>query len=226
MSTAPRLGKRRPVYRTLESLFRRIGPIPPARVRLTPLPGMAEEHHVIEIEERENRRCELVDGVLIEKDMASFESLIAVEVIYLLRLFIETHDLGIVLGEGGMLRLAPGLVRIPDVSFISWRQLPDRIFPDDPIASLYPDLAVEVISAGNTPGEMRRKLRDYFTAGTQLVWFIYPATKSAEVYTGPRKRQKLTPADSLEGGSVLPGFELPLEKLFARATKQWPKPSR
>ena len=226
MSTASRLSKRKPVYRTLESLFRRIGPIPPARIRLTPSPGLAEEHHVIEIEERENRRCELVDGVLIEKDMASFESQLAMLIGHILLSFLETHDLGIVLGDGGMLRLAPGLVRIPDVSFIAWRQLPDRMFPADAIAGMYPDIAVEVISAGNTPGEMRRKLRDYFTAGTQIVWFIYPTTKSAEVYTGPRKRQKLTPADSLEGGSVLPGFELSLEKLFARATKQWPKHSR
>ena len=101
MSTAPRLGKRRPVYRTLESLFRRLGPIPPARIRLTPPPGMAEEHHVIEIEERENRLCELVDGVLIEKDMASFESLIAVEIIFFLRLFLEKHDLGIAFRRGG-----------------------------------------------------------------------------------------------------------------------------
>ena len=67
---------------------------------------------------------------------------------------------------------------IPDVSFISWQQLPGRNFPDDAIASLYPDLAVEVVSAGNTPGEMRRKLKDYFAAGTQIVWFIYPKTKS------------------------------------------------
>ena len=220
MSTAARLGKRRPVFRTLESLFRRLGPIPPARVRLTPPPGMAEEHHVIEIEEREDRLCELVDGVLIDKDMATFESLIAVEIGYLLMVFLEKHDLGIVLGAGSMLRLAPGLIRIPDVTFISWRQLPDRLFPDEAIASMYPDLAIEVISAGKTPGEMRRKLRDYFTAGTQIVWFIYPKTKSAEVYTGSRKRQKLAPTDSLDGGSVLPGLELPLEKLFARAAKQ------
>jgi Uma2 family endonuclease len=226
MSTAPRLGKRRPVFRTLESLFRRLGPIPAARVRLSPPPGMAEEHHVIEIEERENRLCELVEGVLIEKDTASFESYLAVVIGHFLMSFLDEHDLGIALGADGMLRLAPGLVRIPDFSFISWRQLPDRIFPDDAIANLYPDLAVEVISAGNTPGEMRRKLRDYFTAGTQIVWLIYPKTKSAEVYTGPRKRQKLAETDSLDGGKVLPGFELPLEKLFERAAKQGPKASR
>jgi Uma2 family endonuclease len=181
---------------------------------------MAEEHHVLEIENREDRLCELVDGVLIEKDMASFESHLAMLIGYFLNSFLEKHDLGIILGESGMLRLALGLVRIPDVSFISWEQLPGRIFPDDAIANMYPDLAVEVISAGNSPGEMRRKLRDYFTAGTRLVWFIYPKTRSAEVYTSPRQRKKLAEADSLDGGSVLPGFELSLRTLFARAVKR------
>jgi Uma2 family endonuclease len=181
---------------------------------------MAEEHHVLKIAARERRLCELVDGVLIEKDMASFESYVAMLLGHFLISFLDEHDLGIVLGSDGMLRLAPGLIRIPDVSFISWRQLPERVFPDDPIASLSTDSAVEIISAGNTAGEMRRKLRDYFAAGTRLMWLISPKTQSAEVYTSPRQRKKLIEADSLDGGSVLPGFELPLRTLFARATKR------
>lgn len=181
---------------------------------------MAEEEDVLRIESQESRLCELVDGVLIEKDMASYESYVAMVLGHLLMSFLDEHDLGIVLGADGMLRLAPGLVRIPDVSFIAWDQLPGRIFPEEPIARLYPDLAVEVISAGNTAGEMRRKLRDYFTAGTRLVWLITPKTRTAEIYTSPRQRKKLTEADSLEGGTVLPGFTLPLGSLFARAAKR------
>ena len=181
---------------------------------------MAEERHVLEIANREERLCELVDGVLIEKDMATFESMVAMLIGHLLMAYLDENDLGIVLGSDGMLKLASGLIRIPDVSFISWDQLPGRIFPADPIASLYTDLAVEVVSAGNTPGEMRRKLRDYFAAGTRLVWLIYPNSRSAEAYSGPRKRNKLTESDSLSGEKVLPGFTLPLRTLFARAARQ------
>jgi Uma2 family endonuclease len=181
---------------------------------------MAVEQDVLRIESSENRLCELVDGVLIEKDMASYESYVAAVLIHLLMTFLDEHDFGIVLGSDGMLRLAPGLVRIPDVSFISWNSLPDRVVPDEPIFSLFPDLAIEVISAGNTAGEMRRKLRDYFGAGTRLVWLITPKMKTAEVYTAPRTRKKLTEADTLHGGEVLPGFELPLRTLFARAAKR------
>ena len=102
------------------------------------------------------------------------------------------------------------------------------VFPDDAIASLFPDLAVEVISAGNTPGEMRRKLKDYFAAGTQIVWFIYPKTKSAEVYTGPKKRQMLAATSTrFMAEAFCRGFELPLEKLTARGrAKQGKNASR
>ena len=56
----------------------------------------------------------------------------------------------------------PGLVRLPDISFISWDQVPTRHCPPDPIAGLAPALAVEVLSKGNTKREMDRKVREYF----------------------------------------------------------------
>ena len=61
-----------------------------------------------------------------------------------------------------MVRLAPGLVRIPDLAFISWQRLPERRVPTDPIPGLVPDLVVEVLSDGNTAAEMDRKRREYF----------------------------------------------------------------
>ena len=72
---------------------------------------------------------------------------------------VEAHDLGIVLGADGALRLFPGLVRIPDASFVAWERLPGRKLPDDPIPELVPDLAIEVMSVSNTPAEMQRKVR-------------------------------------------------------------------
>ena len=49
-----------------------------------------------------------------------------------------------------MVRLFPGLVRIPDVAFASWDRFPDRKIPEEPIPSLAPDLVVEVLSESNT----------------------------------------------------------------------------
>jgi Uma2 family endonuclease len=201
-------------------LLERLGGIPPERIRLCPAPGTATEQDVIEIEARENRLCELVDGVLVEKAVGYFESRVAAILIYYVELFLDLHDLGIVLAPDGTLRLMPGLVRIPDVSFICWAKLPSREQPTEPIPDLVPDLAIEVLSEGNTAAEMRRKLREYFQAGVRLVWLIDPATRTADVYTSVRKKRHIDADGTLDGGAVLPGFRLPLRQLFARAWRR------
>jgi Uma2 family endonuclease len=206
-----------PKTRTLADLLEHLGGIPPHRVRLYPTPGTATEQDVIDILAHEDRRCELIDGVVVEKPMASYESRVALVIGYFVEDYLVKNDRGIALGEQGMLLLFPHQVRIADVSFISWDQLPDREFPADPIASLYPDLAVEVLSQSNTEKEMKRKLREYFQAGTQLVWLVDPKARTVRVYTSPRKSKLITEDQTLDGGDVLPGFQLPLRKLFARA---------
>ena len=201
--------------RTLDDLLDELGGISPKRIRLNPPPGRATEKDVIRLEAKEDRLYELVDGVLVEKVMGAKESFIAGILIHRLWKFLEGKDLGAVLGEAGMLRLRPRLVRIPDVSFISWDQMPGDEFPSEPVPDLYPDLAVEVLSRGNTPGEMTLKVSEYFEAGTRLVWIIDPATQTAEVYTAPDQCRRLKATQSLDGGDVLPGFKLPLKDLFA-----------
>jgi Uma2 family endonuclease len=133
--------------------------------------------------------------------------------------FVERHALGIVAGADGMLRLAPGLVRIPDVSFVSWDRLPQRRVPRQPIPDLVPDLAVEVLSEGNTRREMEQKLREYFSAGVRLVWYVDPVLQEVHVYTAPNQREVLTADHILRCGEVLPGFTLPVRQLFAEPTE-------
>ena len=171
-----KLTSRRPKLRTVADLIKRLGDIPPARIRMDPLPGTATERDVLDVEARENRLCELVRGVLVEKTTGHFESRLAAVLIYFLETFLDRSDLGIVYGADATLRLMPHLVRIPDVSFVSWQKLPDRELPAEPIPDLVPDLAVEVLSEGNTAREMQLKLREYFSVGVRLVWLIDPAT--------------------------------------------------
>ncbi|HEV3167670.1 MAG TPA: hypothetical protein VGZ22_26940 [Isosphaeraceae bacterium] len=68
-----------PTFETVADLIEHLGGIPARRVWLRPAPGTATEADVIAIEERENRLCELVDGVLVEKDMGFLESFLALE---------------------------------------------------------------------------------------------------------------------------------------------------
>ncbi len=201
---------------TLADMWTHLGEIPLERIRLHPLPGTATESDVLKAEGHTGRICELIDGVLVEKTIGYFESLIAVRIIQILGAFVDAHDLGIVLGESGTLRILPEQVRIPDVCFIAWARFPNRQLPREPIPALAPDLAIEVLSESNTEREMQRKLHDYFTAGVRLVWYIDPGTRSAKCYTSEQQCMEISESQSLSGGDVLPGFELPLRELFAK----------
>jgi len=193
-----------PTEWTVADMLTHLGGIPLERIRMA----------------RFNRICELIDGVLVEKTMGYYESLLAATIIRILGRFVEDHDLGIVLGEAGTLKILPGQVRIPDVCFLRWERFPNRELPREPVPNLVPDLAVEVLSESNTEAEMRRKLHDYFTAGVRLVWYVDPRTKTAKSYTAEDQCVELSEQQSLTGGEVLPGFELPLGELFAKARKQ------
>jgi Uma2 family endonuclease len=207
----------RPTFATVADLLEALGDIPPERVRMQPPPGTATEADVIAVHAREKRLCELVDGTLVEKPMGYDESRLAVELITTLVVFLRQHDLGTVAGEAGMMRLLTGLVRIPDVSFVLWEHLPENYGPVPPLA---PDLAIEVLSESNTPKEMERKIREYFDAGTQLVWLFDHRERTVTVYTAPDQFHVLDQSQSLDGGNVLPGLVIPLRELFERASRR------
>lgn len=198
---------------TLSDLAELFGDMPAWRIRNVPAPGTATEEDVLEIEAREDRLCELVDGVLVEKTVGYDESCLTVDLITLINTFVKAHKLGKVSGPDGMIRLFPGLVRIPDIAFASSKRFSERRgsrgLPD-----LAPDLAIEVLSKGNTPKELSRKLDDYFEAGVRLVWFVDQRKRTVEVFTGRKTSKVLGEYQTLTGGKVLPGFSLPLKELF------------
>jgi Uma2 family endonuclease len=198
---------------TFADVQERLGGIPLERIHLYPWPGLATEENVLEIQSRTGRLCELVDGILVEKPMGFYESTVAIAIGYFLRDYLKDHNIGVVGGEAGMLKILPGQIRIPDVSFICWERLPqDR----DPMPAVSPDLAVEVLSPSNTEREIQKKLDDYFTGGTRLAWIIDPVARAARVYHAPDQFTAIDQTGSLTGGDVLPGFELPLTRLFAK----------
>jgi Uma2 family endonuclease len=205
---------------TLDDLLDRLGRIPLNRIRFHPAPGTATEQDVIEADAHEDRLCELVDGVLVEKPMGLRESLLAAALIGFVRAFVIPRNLGLVTGEAGMMKLFAGIVRIPDVAFISWDRLPGRRVPSQAIPALVPDLAVEVLSESKTKKEMERKRGEYFRAGVRLVWEVDPEERTVAVYTGPEQPTVLTQEQTLDGGQVLPGFTLPLRDLFAELDRQ------
>jgi Uma2 family endonuclease len=124
----------------LARLCHDLGDIPLERIRRVPAPGSATEADLIAAMDRDDLACELVDGTLVEKAVGYYESMVAVALIRVLGDFVERHDLGLLMGEAATLRLWPGLVRMPDVSFVSWSHFPERELPAEPAQDLAPDL--------------------------------------------------------------------------------------
>jgi Uma2 family endonuclease len=206
--------------KTLADLVKRLGGVPLDRIRFRPAPGTATVQDVIDIQQREGRLCELVEGALLEKAVGYTESQLAFFLGSLLNAFVIPRNLGIVTGPDGTVELAADLVRIPDVAFTNWDRLPGRRRPDAPVPRLAPNLAVEVLSRSNSPGEMAVKRQEYFTAGVEVVWEIDPRARTVVVYTSATASTTLAVADTLDGGIVLPGFTLSLQQLFAELDRQ------
>lgn len=109
--------------------------------------------------------------------------------------------------------------RRPDVSFIRWERWPYAagVFEDPPVWDVVPNAAAEVVSPSNTANEIEDKIVEYFAAGVQLVWVIYPLLQRVYVYRSPNEATILEFADELDGGDVLPGFKVKIAELFAAA---------
>ncbi|HET6572491.1 MAG TPA: Uma2 family endonuclease [Fimbriiglobus sp.] len=214
-----------PFTKTIETfadLHRRLGEVPLDRIRMDPYPGSATEDDLLRAPKP---TCELIDGVLVEKPMGSRESLLGVYVARLIGNHVESSDLGVVLGEAGHIRVAPGQIRAPDATFIPWSAFPGSEIPEDEAFwAVAPGLVVEVLSPTNTDAEMDRKLRELFAAGCKLAWLIDPRSRSARVFTSPTKTKELGPDGVLDGGRVLPGFKLALADLFAATKRRKKKP--
>jgi Uma2 family endonuclease len=208
--------------RTLAEVIADLGDIPLGRVRAEPPPGAATEDDLLRIDRKEGRLVELVDGVLVEKAVGTRESLLGGILVHLLWAYLEQHRLGKALPGDAWLRLMPGLVRVPDVAFVSWGRMPGGRSPRKPIAELVPDLAVEILSEGNTRAEIARKVREYFVSGSRLVWVINPRKETAQVFHSPDESRRVGKTGALDGEEVLPGFRLPLRDLFSRADAEAP----
>ena len=121
-----------------------------------------------------------------------------------------------------MFRLAPeGPARRPDVAFVLFDRWPyaTSFDEDPPTFDLVPNLAVKVVSPSNGFDEVVAKIRDYFFAGVQLVWVVLPRQRQVYAYESPEQVRILSEKHELEGGTVLPGFRLPLTELFVLPAK-------
>ena len=207
--------------RTLANLLQDLGDIPLWRIPLRPAPGKAKERDVIAFRRTPERwLCELVDDTIVLKPPGTIQSVLSGALSTAIMNHAEAHDLGVGLAASAMYRLKPGLVRIPDFSFLTWSRLPGGQLPHVEIADLVPDLVTECPRPDNTEAEMARKIREYLEAGVHLVWVVHYPQQTAEVYAPDAEPQRLRMDEAFDGGDVLPGLRVPLSALFARLRRK------
>lgn len=166
-------------------------------------------------------RFELIRGELKVMSLAKpLHGIICSRLNFKLAGFVEEHDLGEAFGAetGFHVERAPDSVLGPDVAFVSRERLA-AVENFEKYLPFAPDLAVEVLSPGNTRREMEEKIALYFAAGSRAVWVFDPKKRTAAVYTSPSEVRVFNEDERFDGGEVLPGFTLDLAKLFAVGKK-------
>ena len=160
------------------------------------------------------KRYELIKGELVEKMPTGMpHGLVVKWITFVLTEYEMATGYGkVVTGEPGYrLEFDPDTVRAPDVAWIA----PGRIPPGmQGYPNLAPDLVVEVLSPGQNLAD---KALMWISYGSREVWVAQPvAPVSVTRYRHGRAPVTLYDDDVLNGGDLLPGFRIPVWRLFRR----------
>jgi Uma2 family endonuclease len=162
-------------------------------------------------------RYELIEGVLKEVSPSSVKSgLVRTQLLGAILAHVETHGLGYVTDAetGYILSSSPHTVVAPDIGFFRPGRYPED-YPERGFYPMPPDLAVEVISPTDERADIENKQKLYAQAGVPLVWWVDPEQRTIAVYRPGQAPEVLDEAANLDGGDVLPGFSLPIKRIFA-----------
>ena len=161
-------------------------------------------------------RYRLVKGELITMSPAGSEhGAIVVNLTVLLGQHVKANKLGIVFGAetGFIIEENPDTVLAPDVAFISREHIPESGIPKKYWPGA-PDLAVEVLSPGDTAREVEKKVSQWLAAGARLVWIVNPKRKSVTVHRASGDASTFSETDELDGEDVVPGFRCRVSEIF------------
>jgi Uma2 family endonuclease len=113
-------------------------------------------------------------------------------------------------GEVGfVLRRSPDRVRAPDIAVMRRERVPPAGFFEGA-----PDMAIEVVSPGDTADEVEAKVQEWLAAGAETVWVVYPTGPRLAVHWPDGSARTYGPDDEVDGGPVLPGFRIRLSVLL------------
>jgi Uma2 family endonuclease len=162
------------------------------------------------------QRYELVAGELRVMSPSGWRHGEVVDnIAYWLGSYIREHNLGRGFGAetGFLLQRNPDTVRAPDFAFVAREHLP-KSKPTEAFWPGAPDVAVEVVSPGDTTGEIDEKIAEWLAAGCKAVWVVDPKLQTVTIYQSPSNVIIKTAGETLHGDPVVPGFACSVEELF------------
>lgn len=160
--------------------------------------------------ENRDRLLELVNGEIVEKVPTEKHGMIVGNIYGHLWTLVRQTRNGRVVME--VRHHTPGdsrNARIPDISYIAGNRPPI----EQGSVPHMPDLAVEVKSPDDRWKDMREKAHYYLEHSVRLVWLVHLEKRFVEVYT-PNEELVLFEDDMLDGGDVLPGFQIRVRDIF------------
>ena len=130
---------------------------------------------------------------------------------------VEANDLGIVFAAETGFRLAsdPDTVRAPDVALVIKTRV-EEVGEFEGFWPGAPDLAVEVISPGDSYTEVEETVEEYLQSGARALWVVDPRRRTITVCRSLTDITILTENDTLEVGDLIPGFSCRVAEVFAQ----------
>jgi Uma2 family endonuclease len=162
-------------------------------------------------------RYELVNGELKKMSPAGQRhGRITVRLTEPLAKYVREHQLGQVYAAetGFKLKSNPDTVRAADIAFVQRERL-EVLGETESFWPGAPDLAVEVNSPSDTVREVEKKVMEWLEFGARLVWVVSSKMYSVTVYRSLNEIVVLTEKDTLDGGDVVPGFQIRITEIFA-----------
>jgi Uma2 family endonuclease len=164
----------------------------------------------VNLSENAEKLFEFIGGEIVEVPSNPYSSQIALRISGFIFMYLMENNIGHLTGAAGGYMVG-GDRYAPDVAFISSERQPQLVRTGyNPIP---PDLAVEMLSPTDTETTITHKVVNYLRAGT-VVWVVNPETQTVAVFHPTEESTKLDNSQTLDGGTVLPGFSLPIKDIF------------
>lgn len=167
---------------------------------------------------KDGHRYEIVNGELVDMgNSGALPANLAIILSSALFAIVNAQKLGSLFDSSTAFKMKNGNKRSPDISFFAKERLQGMTELPTGFLEGAPDLAVEILSPGNTVEEIETKITEYFDNDARLVWVISPTQHYVLVYRCAQEPDRLLKSvDSLDGEEVIPGFTFPVADLFQK----------